>query len=246
MQDCAETANHQQVEPDDPRGEGAVDERAADGQVDVPRGTGSGRRNARPRSSAPGRRLARVLIADDHPLYRSGLRGLLAAVSETEVTGEDSTGEETVALAAQLRPDVIIMDLQMPGINGIEATRRIVETHPHVGVLMVTMFEDDRSVFAAMRAAARGYVLKDSDEEEMLRAIRAVGNGEAIFSPVIAQRVLTFFGDARQAAAERDFPELTEREREVLGLIAQGRSNPQIAARLGLSPKTVRNHISNI
>ena len=188
----------------------------------------------------------RILIADDHPLYRSGLRGLLAAVPETEVVGEASTGEETITLADQLQPDVVIMDLQMPGSNGIAATRAIVQANPHVGVLVVTMFEDDRSVFAAMRAGARGYVLKDTDEEEMLRAIRAVGNGEAIFSPAIARRVLAFFGDARQAVAERIFPELTEREREVLALIAQGRSNPQIAADLALSPKTVRNHISNI
>ena len=188
----------------------------------------------------------RVLIADDHPLYRSGLRGLLSAVPETEVAGEASTGEETIALAEQLEPDVIIMDLQMPGINGIEATRRIVQTSPHVGVLVVTMFEDDHSVFAAMRAGARGYLLKDTDEEEMLRAIRAVANGEAIFSPAIARRLLSFFGEAGQAVAAHVFPELTEREREILGLIAQGYSNPQIAAHLVLSPKTVRNHISSI
>jgi DNA-binding NarL/FixJ family response regulator len=188
----------------------------------------------------------RVLIADDHPLYRSGLRGLLSAVPETEVAGEASTGEETIALAEQLEPDVIIMDLQMPGINGIEATRRIVQTSPHVGVLVVTMFEDDHSVFAAMRAGARGYLLKDTDEEEMLRAIRAVANGEAIFSPAIARRLLSFFGEAGQAVSAHVFPELTEREREILGLIAQGYSNPQIAAHLVLSPKTVRNHISSI
>ena len=188
----------------------------------------------------------RVLIADDHPLYRSGLQGLLSAVPETEVAGEASTGEETIALAEQLEPDVIIMDLQMPGINGIEATRRIVQTSPHVGVLVVTMFEDDHSVFAAMRAGARGYLLKDTDEEEMLRAIQAVANGEAIFSLAIARRLLSFFGEAGQAVAAHVFPELTEREREILGLIAQGYSNPQIAAHLVLSPKTVRNHISSI
>ena len=188
----------------------------------------------------------RILVADDHPLFRSGLRGLLAATAETEIVGEASTGEEAIALAEELQPDVIVMDLQMPGINGIEATRRVVQTSPHVGVLVVTMFEDDRSVFAAMRAGARGYVLKDTDEEEMLRAIRAVGNGEAIFSPAIAQRLLSFFAETRHAVPERIFPELTEREREILAFIAQGYSNPQIAAHLVLSPKTVRNHISNI
>lgn len=188
----------------------------------------------------------RLLIIDDHPLFRSGLRGLLSATQDTEIVGEASTGEEAIALSEQLQPDVIVMDLQMPGINGIEATRRIVQTSPHIGVLVVTMFEDDRSVFSAMRAGARGYVLKDTDEEEVLRAIRAVGNGEAIFSPVIAQRLLSFFAETRHTVPERIFPELTEREREILGFIAQGYSNPQIAAHLVLSPKTVRNHISNI
>jgi DNA-binding NarL/FixJ family response regulator len=188
----------------------------------------------------------RVLIADDHPLFRSGIRGLLDATADTEVIGEASTGEQAIALAEQLQPDVIVMDLQMPGVNGIEATRGIVRTSPHIGVLVVTMFEDDRSVFAAMRAGARGYVLKDTDEEEMLRAIRAVGNGEAIFSPAVAQRLLSFFAETRHTVPERIFPELTEREREILAYIAQGHSNPQIAAHLVLSPKTVRNHISNI
>jgi len=188
----------------------------------------------------------RILVADDHPLFRSGLRGLLSATADTEVIGEASTGEEAIALTEELQPDVIVMDLQMPGINGIEATRRIIQTSPHVGVLVVTMFEDDRSVFAAMRAGARGYVLKDTDEEEMLRAIRAVGNGEAIFSPAVAQRLLSFFAETRHTVPERIFPELTEREREILALIAQGYSNPQIAVHLVLSPKTVRNHISNI
>ena len=192
----------------------------------------------------------RILVADDHPLFRGGLRALLGAVPETELVGEATTGEEAVALAADLQPDVIVMDLQMPGASGIEATRRILEASPHVGVLVVTMFEDDYSVFAAMRAGAKGYVLKDADEEVMLDAIRAVGRGEAIFSPAVARRVIDFFTGVH-AEAERDvpprtFPELTAREREVLDLIAQGLSNPEIAARLYLSPKTVRNHVSNI
>ena len=139
----------------------------------------------------------------------------------------------------------------MPGISGIDATRRILDTSPHIGVLVVTMFEDDYSVFAAMRAGAKGYVLKDADEEDMLHAIRAVGKGEAIFSPAVARRVIDFFTGARSEERDRSvppraFPELTDREREVLDLIAQGLSNPEIAARLYLSPKTVRNHISNI
>ncbi len=194
----------------------------------------------------------RVLIADDHPLFRSGLRALLGAVPDMAVAGEATTGKEAIALAAELQPDVIVMDLQMPGISGIEATRRILDAIPHIGVLVVTMFEDDYSVFAAMRTGAKGYVLKDADEEDMLHAIRAVGKGEAIFSPAIAQRVIDFFTGARRrseverAVPARAFPELTSREREVLDLIAQGLSNPEIAARLYLSPKTVRNHISNI
>ena len=192
----------------------------------------------------------RVLIADDHPLFRSGLRALLGAVPDTAVAGEATTGEEAVALAAELQPDVIVMDLQMPGVSGIDATRRILDTSPHIGVLVVTMFEDDYSVFAAMRAGAKGYVLKDTDEEDILHAIRAVGKGEAIFSPAVARRVIDFFTGVRseveRAVPARAFPELTNREREVLDLIAQGLSNPEIASRLYLSPKTVRNHISNI
>ena len=193
----------------------------------------------------------RVLIADDHPLFRSGLRALLCTVPDTAVAGEATTGEEAVALATELQPDVVVMDIQMPGISGIDATRRILDTIPHIGILVVTMFEDDYSVFAAMRAGEKGYVLKDTEEEDMLHAIRAVGKGEAIFSPAIARRVIDFFTGARRSEVERAvparaFPELTSREREVLDLIAQGLNNPEIAARLYLSPKTVRNHISNI
>jgi DNA-binding NarL/FixJ family response regulator len=189
----------------------------------------------------------RVLIADDHPFFRRGLLNLLTALPDTDPVGEANTGEEAVALAEELQPDVILMDLQMPGMSGIEATRRIIEASPHVGVLVVTMFEDDHSVFSAMKAGARGYVLKDTDEEEMLRAIRGVGHGEAIFSPAIAQRLLTYFSEVAQPAPPpRVFPELTDREREILDLIAHGYTNQQIVAQLVLSPKTVRNHISNI
>lgn len=188
----------------------------------------------------------RVLIADDHPLFRDGLRALLASLPEAEVVGEAATGEDAIAQAAALQPDVILMDIQMPGANGIEATRRILHTSPHIGVIVVTMFEDDDSVFAAMRAGARGYILKGADQAEMLRGIRAVANGEALFSPAIAKRLITYFSTPGPAAPALAFPELTEREREILNLIARGSNNTEIAERLFLSPKTVRNHVSNI
>jgi DNA-binding NarL/FixJ family response regulator len=188
----------------------------------------------------------RTLIADDHPLFRKGVRALLATMPDVEVIGEATTGPEAIALAAKLQPDLILMDLQMPGGSGIAATRQILHTSPHIRILVVTLFEDNDSVFAALRAGARGYVLKDTDEQEMVRAIRAVGGGEAIFSPAIATRLIEFFADSRPAAPSQLFPELTEREREILALLAQGQSNADIAAGLALSLKTVRNHLSNI
>ncbi len=188
----------------------------------------------------------RVLIADDHTLFRDGLRALLASAPDTELVGEAATGQEAISLAASLQPDLIIMDLQMPVLNGIEATRQIVETSPHINILVVTMFDDDRSVFAAMRAGARGYLLKGANHAEMQRAIRAVGSGEAIFSPAVAARLIDYFANIRPAAPPQVFPELTEREREVLKLIAQGYKNAEIASQLVLSLKTVRNHITNI
>jgi DNA-binding NarL/FixJ family response regulator len=188
----------------------------------------------------------RVLIADDHPLFRDGLRALLSSVPDTEVVGEAKTGDEAISLAAGLQPDIILMDINMPGANGIEATRQIVTASPHVGVLVVTMFEDDDSVFAAMRAGARGYLLKGADQGEVLRAIHAVASGEAIFSPAIAVRLMRFFAAPSMHTQPQIFPELTEREREVLTLIAQGYNNNDIADRLVLSPKTVRNNVSNI
>jgi DNA-binding NarL/FixJ family response regulator len=188
----------------------------------------------------------RVLIADDHPLFRDGLRALLSSIPDTEVVGEAKSGEEAIALAATLQPDIILMDINMPEVNGIEATRRIVTVSPHIGVLVVTMFEDDDSVFSAMRAGARGYMLKGADQAEVLRAIHAVASGEAIFSPSIAVRLMRFFSTPSPAAQPLIFPELTEREREILTLIAQGHNNNDIADRLVLSPKTVRNNVSNI
>lgn len=190
----------------------------------------------------------RLLIADDHTLFREGLRLLLDATPDVDVVGEAATGDEAIALAASHQPEVILMDIQMPGSNGIEATRRIIHTSPHIGVIMLTMLEDDDSVFAAMRAGARGYILKGADKAEVLKTIRAVAGGEALFGPAIAQRLMNFFGalGPTPPAAPLAFPELTEREREVLSLIARGHNNTAIAERLTLSPKTVGNHISNI
>ena len=188
----------------------------------------------------------RVLIADDHPLFRHGIATLLQAAVAFEVVGEATSGEEAVTLAEQLQPDVILMDIHMPGTNGIEATRRILHTSPHIRILIVTMSEDDASMFAAMRAGARGYVLKDAQKEDLLRAIRAIGRGEAIFSPAVATRLIDFFAAPRPTMLPQAFPELTDREREILDLIAQGHSNPEIAAQLVLSPNTVRNYVSNI
>ncbi|HEX6387411.1 MAG TPA: response regulator transcription factor [Anaerolineae bacterium] len=189
--------------------------------------------------------LIRILIADDHTLFRDGLRALFNSLADMEVIGEAATGAEAVALAEELQPDVVLMDIQMPDVNGIEATRQIVRTSPHVGVIVVTMFEDDDSVFAAMRAGARGYVLKGAGQEEMLRAIRAVAQGEALFGAGIATRLMKFFAVPRNAVPDV-FPELTEREREILNLIARGDNNTEIARDLVISIKTVRNHVSNI
>lgn len=188
----------------------------------------------------------RVLIADDHPLFRSGMRSLLVADLENEVIGEATTGEEAVALASSLQPDIILMDLHMPGMGGIEATRRVLHSNPHIRILIVTMYEDDHSVFTAMRAGARGYLLKGASPDEVLRAIAAVGSGEAIFSPSIATRLIDFFAHLQPTARPQSLPELTEREHDILTLIAQGQSNPVIAKHLALSPKTVSNYVSTI
>jgi DNA-binding NarL/FixJ family response regulator len=191
----------------------------------------------------------RVLLADDHPLFLEGLTAVLAARPDLELVGQAATGTEAVEQALALLPDVVLMDIQMPGLSGIEAARRIVHASPHVGVIMLTMLEDDDSVFAAMRAGARGYILKGAGKAEVLRTIEAVARGEALFGPAIAQRLVAFFGALRGRAGGGPplaFPELTEREREVLRLIAQGLNNAVIAERLTLSPKTVSNHISNI
>jgi DNA-binding NarL/FixJ family response regulator len=186
-----------------------------------------------------------LLIADDHPMFRFGMRARLSAEADLAVIGEAGSGEEAVALVGQLAPTVVLMDLNLPGMNGIEAARAIRETHPQVAVLVVTMFDDD-SVFAAMRAGARGYLLKGADAEELVRAVRAVAHGEAIFSPSVAQRVMCYFATPRPAATPQQFPALTDRERTVLELLAKGLTNAAIADRLSLTPKTVRNYVSAV
>jgi DNA-binding NarL/FixJ family response regulator len=188
------------------------------------------------------RRPIALLIADDHPVFRQGLKAMLDSNESFEVIGEAADGDEAVARALELKPDVVLMDLRMPGLNGIDATRKILEESPGVGVLVLTMFEDDDSVFAAMRAGARGYLLKGSEQDEVLRAIRSIASGEAIFGPAIASRLIAYFSSANATA----FPELTGRERQVLELIAQGKNNRAISDELVLSLKTVRNHVSNI
>ncbi len=188
----------------------------------------------------------RVLIADDHTLFCYGMRGLLATQPDIEVVGEAKTGDEAVRLAGELKADVVLMDIKMPGVSGIEATRRILADHPRVRILMVTMFEDDASVFTAMRTGARGYVLKDADKDDVLGAIRTVGRGGAVFSPSIAARLVDFFTTGRPAVPREAFPTLTDREREMLHLMAQGASNAEIARLLSLSSKTVANYVSNI
>jgi DNA-binding NarL/FixJ family response regulator len=187
----------------------------------------------------------RILIADDHPMFRFGMQTRLSAEPDFTVVGEAGTAEAAAALAATLAPDVVLMDLTLPNMHGIEATRASREAHPSIAVLVVTMFDDD-SVFAAMRAGARGYLLKGADADEMVRAIRAIAHGEAIFSPSVAQRLMGFFSAPRASASAVPFPELTERERAVLALIAQGYTNSAIADQLVLSPKSVRNYVSSI
>jgi DNA-binding NarL/FixJ family response regulator len=188
----------------------------------------------------------RVLIADDHPMFLAGVRAVLESAEGIDLVGEATTGEEAIALAATAMPDVVVMDLHMPETNGIEATRRICAEQPCPAVLVVTMVADDDSVFAAVRAGASGYLLKGADEEELIRAIRAVADGEAVFGPGVAQRVLGFLTAAPQIPADRAFPELTARERQVVELLADGLRNQAIASRLGVAPKTVMNYVSNV
>lgn len=192
----------------------------------------------------------RILVIDDHKLFREGLAALLNAATETAVVGEAATGAEAIAQAAAVTPDVILMDIQMPDMNGIEATRRILANQPDTRVIMLTMLEDDDSLFAAMSAGARGYILKGADKAEVLQTVTAVAEGQALFGTAVAQRLLRFFQANKPLTSEstptETFPDLTDREREVLTLIAQGKNNSDIAKTLVISPKTVRNHITSI
>jgi DNA-binding NarL/FixJ family response regulator len=185
----------------------------------------------------------RVLVADDHAGFRAGLAALLATSPGVRLVGEAADGAEAVARTLELQPDVVLMDLGMPGMDGVTATRRIRETSPHVAVLVLTMVAGDEAVVDALRAGARGYLLKGADRAELTRAIQAVAAGEAIFGPQVARRLMDHFAAAPVASP---FPDLSEREREILQLVARGLTNQQIADRLGIAPKTVRNHVSNI
>jgi DNA-binding NarL/FixJ family response regulator len=186
----------------------------------------------------------RVVVADDHPVVRDGLAALLGSLPGITVAGTVADGRAAVRAAVTLRPDVLVMDVQMPGLNGVEATAEISRMAPAVAIVMLTMFDDDDSVFAAMRAGASGYILKGAEQDQIVRAIRAVADGEAIFGPGIARRVLGFLSSPTRPAVT--FPELTAREREVLDLLAAGLSNAAIGGRLGLAGKTVSNHVSSI
>jgi len=188
----------------------------------------------------------RILIVDDHKAFRDGLRAMLLAAPDVEVVGEAEDGAQAVELALTSQPDIVLMDLQMPAMNGVDATRRIVYTSPHIGVIMLTMFEDDDSVFSAMRAGARGYLLKGALKAEVLHAVRGVAAGEAIFGSGLARRMMNYFAAAKPADPADSLPELTEREVEILQLLTQHLTNQEIADRLAISLKTARNHVSNI
>jgi len=190
--------------------------------------------------------VVRVVIADDHPTFRRGLAALLASVPDIVMVGEAVDGESAVEQSRVLNPDVVLMDLSMPGVGGVEAIRRIVADAPSVAVLVVTMLDDDEAVFAAMRAGARGYVVKGQDTDDVLRAIRSVARGDAVFGPAVASRVLSYLTRPLSARDPLQFPELSVRERDVLELLAGGNTNSEIARALVLSPKTVRNHVSSI
>jgi len=188
----------------------------------------------------------RVVVADDHPIVREGLTALLSSLPGVEVVGVAATGREAVREVVTAKPDVAVVDLQMPELDGFMATREIARVAPEVAVLVLTMYDDDDSVFTAMRAGARGYLVKGAEQDEIARAIRSVAAGEAIFGPGVAQRVLGFFAAPQPTAASEPFPELTAREREILDLLAAGLSNSAIAQRLGVAPKTVANNVSSI
>lgn len=189
----------------------------------------------------------RVVLADDHPVVRSGLRTLIGTIDGLEVVGEATDGESALREVQILQPDVVLMDVMMPGMDGVEATRRIRASVPGTAVLILTMYDDDATVFTAMQAGARGYLLKNAEQEEIVGAIRAVVAGQAIFGPGVAARVLGYFASASaRSPAPEPFPQLSEREREILALLAEGRRTSDIAERLFLSPKTVSNQLTSI
>jgi len=189
----------------------------------------------------------RVVLADDHPVVRGGLRALLATIEGIEVVGEAVDGEAAVREVQLLRPDVVLVDIRMPVLDGVEATRRVRECAPETAVLVLTMYDDDATVLTAMQAGARGYLLKGAEQEEIVGAIRAVAAGQAIFGPGIASRLLGYFAAPPEPKPDDEpFPELTAREREILTLLADGRRTAQIAAELYLSPKTVSNNLTSI
>jgi DNA-binding NarL/FixJ family response regulator len=193
----------------------------------------------------PGEEPLRVLIVDDHATFRAGLRALLATDARLRVVAEASTGAGAITAVASSAPDVVLMDVHMPGVDGVEATRRIIDAAPHVAIIVLTMHDDDGTVFAALRAGARGYLLKGASRAELLRAVHAAAAGEALFGPAIARRMMAYFGRPAPTAAP-PFPELSAREREILEHVAVGRSNADIAGALGVAPKTIRNHVSAI
>ncbi len=188
----------------------------------------------------------RVVIADDHPMYRYGLRAVLAASPEVDVVGEAGDGEELRALVRDTRPDVVLTDLAMPGLDGASATRLIIEEFPEIGVLVLTMHEDDEALFSALRSGARGYLLKGADRDAIVRAVLAVASGDAVYTAAVARRIVGFFTSTPATYASQLFPELTAREREILELVATGSGNHEIARRLVLSEKTVRNNVAVI
>jgi len=190
----------------------------------------------------------KLMIADDHKLFREGIKALLAITDDIEIIGEAEDGDTALKQVRELEPDVILMDINMPGLNGIRVTEQILAQRPQTHIIMLTMLEDDASIFQAMRAGARGYLLKGADPEEVLSVIRAVAEGQALFGPAIATRLMQYFKElsAKPAMSDSPFPELTDRELELLRLIAQGLNNQEIAQKLVLSPKTVRNHITSI
>lgn len=188
----------------------------------------------------------RVLVVDDHPVFRDGMRSLLKSTPGMIIAGEAESGPEAVEMATELRPDIVLMDIGLPEMNGIEATRAMVAACPTARVLVLTMYEEPDSVFSALRAGARGYLLKDARSDEIVRAIQAIAQGEAIFGPAIADRLTSFFRGVATPRRPAAFPELTSRETEVLDLIARGTTNQEMSAHFGVSLKTVQNHVSNV